>query len=249
MNKALIVQRFTRAASQYASQAIVQQQIVELLLDSIIHYNAGEPRRILEIGCGPGNYTRSLLNVYPHAEYILNDLCPTMEQSLQDILTHQVTFYGGDAEAWDLPQEIDLLTSASTFQWFHDLKLFLHKASKSLNDNGLLAFSTFGMHNMHEINSLTGSGLSYLSSSALQEMLLKDYEVLLVSEDHIQLHFSNAMEVLHHLKNTGVTGVSKYRWTPKSIRQFCSDYETQFMDSKGVYLTYHPVFVIARKRN
>lgn len=249
MNKELIVKRFTRAASQYASQAIVQQQIAELVLNFITHYYFGEPRRILEIGCGPGNYTRSLLKVYPNAEYILNDLCPAMEQSLQDILSNRVHFESGDAEAWDLPKKIDLVTSASTFQWFHDLENFLQKTSESLVEGGLLAFSTFGVDNMQEINQLTGSGLPYLSNDVLQKMLQNDYDVLMFSEDHIKVHFSDAMEVLHHLKKTGVTGVSQHRWTPNSIRKFCTDYETQFSDSKGVYLTYHPLFVIARKRN
>ena len=80
-------------------------------------------------------------------------------------------FVPGDAEAIDFPGETDLITSCSTLQWFNDPGAFFTRCHQALVADGLLAFSTFGTTNMHEIRQLTGHGLDYLSVEELQALL------------------------------------------------------------------------------
>jgi len=55
--------------------------------------------------------------------------------------------------------------------------------------------------------------------------------------------------VLKHLKQTGVTGTEKRIWTRSRLQSFCKEYTTRFSDAAGnVNLTYHPIYIIARKK-
>ena len=62
-----------------------------------------------------------------------------------------------------------------------------------------------------------------------------------------KLYFDDPKSVLQHLKATGVTATAKsHRWTKQSLQQFYLDYQ-QFYGEQGFSLTYHPIYVIARR--
>lgn len=180
-----------------------------------------------------------------------------------------IRFEAGDAEQLTFPRPLDLIASCSTFQWFSDLQRFFHRAHAALNDGGILAFTTFGEENMREIRSLTGSGLDYTSPSRLREMLHEaSFDILHFEEEVVSLSFPSPKDVLKHLRMTGVTGTTKSMWTPHRFALFCREYEARFgveketekkavekeagkevaeEAKKGVTLTYHPIYIIARK--
>ena len=115
--------------------------------------------------------------------------------------------------------------------------------------DGLLAFSTFGATNMHEIRQLTGHGLDYPSIKELQALLSPGFDILHAEEEVISLPFPTPQAVLKHLKQTGVTGTEKRMWTRGRLQSFCEEYTTRFSDAAGnVSLTYHPIYIIARKK-
>ena len=62
------------------------------------------------------------------------------------------------------------------------------------------------------------------------------------------LHFPTPADVLRHLKRTGVNGLSRRKWTRKDLSDFCRTYSELFGTAGGCTLTYHPVFVLARKQ-
>ena len=55
--------------------------------------------------------------------------------------------------------------------------------------------------------------------------------------------------VLYHLKETGVTGTGKQHWTRRELNRFCEEYIRLFGDNQSVPLTYHPIYIIAKKRS
>ena len=89
----------------------------------------------------------------------------------------------------DFPRETDLITSCSTLQWFNDPGAFLTRCHQALVADGLLAFSTFGTTNMHEIRQLTGHGLDYLSVEELQALLSPRFDILHAEEEVVSLPF------------------------------------------------------------
>ncbi len=163
--------------------------------------------------------------------------------------TTAVSFLPCDAETLDFPQGTDLITSCSTLQWFADTERFFARCHRFLSDGGILAFSTFGKKNMREIHALTGHGLEYLSLDNLKVLLSPRFEILYAEEEIVSLPFGTPLEVLRHLKQTGVTGTEKRVWTRGRLQSFCDEYIRMCgNDDRSVSLTYHPIYVIARKR-
>ena len=163
--------------------------------------------------------------------------------------TTAVSFLPCDAETLDFPQGTDLITSCSTLQWFADTERFFARCHRFLSDGGILAFSTFGKKNMREIHTLTGHGLEYLSLDNLKVLLSPRFEILYAEEEIVSLPFGTPLEVLRHLKQTGVTGTEKRVWTRGRLQSFCDEYIRMCgNDDRSVSLTYHPIYVIARKR-
>lgn len=163
--------------------------------------------------------------------------------------TTAVSFLPCDAETLDFPQGTDLITSCSTLQWFADTERFFARCHHFLSDGGILAFSTFGKKNMREIHTLTGHGLEYLSLDNLKVLLSPRFEILYAEEEIVSLPFGTPLEVLRHLKQTGVTGTEKRVWTRGRLQSFCDEYIRMCgNDDRSVSLTYHPIYVIARKR-
>lgn len=93
--------------------------------------------RVLEIGCGPGNFTKILLHNFKVNELCLNDLSSCMiEKNLASLHSLQkqdpafniaISAICGNAlelnnTKQELAQPFDILVSNATFQWFHDLE-------------------------------------------------------------------------------------------------------------------------------
>ena len=250
MDKRLIAERFARARDTYSREARVQQQVAEKMLRLLTEHTSLF-HRIVEFGCGTGSYSRLLLDKLQPESLLLNDLCPEMRECLTDLLPqNMVQFIPGDAEALDFPEGTDLITSCSTLQWFNDPEAFFARCHRFLSEEGYLAFSTFGAENMREIHTLTGHGLEYLSIETLKELLAPHFETVYAEEEIVSLPFNTPLQVLQHLKETGVTGTEKKVWTRGRLQTFCNGYTEQFSREDGnVTLTYHPIYIVTRKTN
>lgn len=208
---------------------------------------------MVEFGCGTGIYTRLLIQSLHPDRWLLNDLCPEMEGSLQDVLTPHsaspsIRFIPGDAELLPLPTDLRLITSCSTLQWFTHPKAFFSRCHKALQHGGVLAFTTFGGQNLAEIRNLTGHGLDYPPLTQLTDMLIQTgFTPIHTMEEVHQLTFDTPTDVLRHLKQTGVTGTEKRMWTRSRLQTFTDNYTDRFGTASGhVTLTYHPIYMIVR---
>lgn len=252
MDKTLIAQRFAKARHTYTQEACVQQDIARTMLQALLAYMpAGHLRKVIEIGCGTGSYSRLLLTALHPEGLLLNDLCPEMEECVADLLSPPaIRFLAGDAESMDFSAEVpQLITSCSTLQWFNHPETFFARCCQALPPQGILAFSTFGPENLYEIRQLTGQGLSYSSASSLKQKLeTAGFHIQHQKEKLIRILFPSPQDVLHHLKQTGVTGTQKQTWTRSRLQAFCDSYIQHFAQTDGqVSLTFHPVFFIATK--
>lgn len=248
MDKQLITNRFNKAIGSYTQEASAQLQIAEKMASLISRQLTLSQSSVFEFGCGTGIYSRLLLRHLSPSQLLLNDICGGMQVCFQDLLDNGVAFLEGDAEAIALPQAQNLITSCSALQWFGAPNRFFARCYDALAQNGYLAFSTFGLENMQEVVQLTGSGLDYHTKEELELMLASDYQLLHSEEEHITLLFDSPLQVLYHLKRTGVTGTSKKRWTKGELTDFCRRYKEMFSVDDKVKLTYHPIYIIVKKK-
>jgi SAM-dependent methyltransferase len=150
-------------------------------------------------------------------------------------------------ESIPLPDQQDLVMANASLQWAGNPAALLVKMVECLRPGGILAIATFGPLNLQETASLTGLSLRYLSVNALRAHLDGRAEILQCEEELRRLTFTSAMDVLRHLKHTGVNGLGTFTWSRRDIARFCAGYQARFGRGGSVTLTYHPILLIARR--
>ncbi|MCD8103041.1 MAG: methyltransferase domain-containing protein [Alistipes sp.] len=251
-DKKLISDRFGRKFEQYNNLARIQQGIAaELAKLYAIHFPVPVTGRIFEAGAGTGFLTRFLRMANPGAEFILNDITDAAAPYLREaVADSKAAYLWGDAESIELPRDLHTVAAASTVQWFDDLPGFLRRAASATVEGGALAISTFGPDNFREVRSIMGFGLDYHTKAELGSMAAEaGYEVVHLSEQTRTLYFDIPVDIIYHIRTTGVNAVRPVQWDRRKLTEFTERYRELFMTRDGLMpLTYHPVFLIARRK-
>lgn len=203
----------------------------------------------LELGVGTGFLTEHLVSMYPASKWFLNDLSDAAGAFVGEYAdAGKTTFLWGDAEEICFPEDIDIIATGSTVQWFCDLPAFAAKAASSTRGGGWLALSTFGPQNFCEIKATTGEGLDYYTADQLRTIFEQaGYRIHLFTEYTRTLDFDSPLDVLRHIKATGVNSLSNARWTHGRLETFEKEYRAKFSNGNSVTLTYHPQLMVAQK--
>ena len=248
MSASSVRRRFSAASASYDAEAQAQRQIASRLW-ALAAPHIVPAAAILEIGAGTGLLTQHILSAQPKS-LTVNDLYTSPQvQALAQQEPGVLSVREGNAETLDFCGPYDAICSASTVQWFADIKGFFHRCARYLPKGGLLAFSSFLPGNLHEVAELTGVGLDYADAADLQNYLDQEFELVAMEQGEITLHFASPHDVLLHLRNTGVTGIRSVGWNKRRYLEFVDGYITRYSTGQGVRLTYLPVYVVAlRKR-
>lgn len=244
-DKRVIRSRFENAASTYEQEGLIQDRIARRLNEMLPDIPADECHEILEIGCGTGKLTRLLVERFPHARFTLNDLSPKMKAHIESLPFEQFDFVAGDAEQTEFNGSYDLMVSASAVQWFTDLEGFLKRISTRLSDTGTLAFSSFIAGNLPEIRPLTTAEMPYWEHDELKRLFERYFQLDTFVREEYTLRFDTPVELLRHLRDTGVTGTSGNRHQGLN---FIKRYREAFGEAQEITLTYRPVYIIAHKK-
>jgi len=250
IEKAEVEHRFKRCIDTYDENAHAQKAIIQRLTALLKTYGPLKPARILEVGCGTGLLTTRLREEYPDSDLFINDLVAAMcSKTAERCHLSPEQSIIGDVEQITLTGCFDLIVSASTFQWLtHPARTFARLA-RQLCKGGRMVFSTFGEDNYKELKAITGNGLVYHSIPEMKALLSVDFEVLYAEENHYILEFENPLDILKHIKKTGVNAVQMpQNWTRGRLEKFIQEYADRFL-SEGQYpLTYHPQYYICKQK-
>ncbi len=246
VDKSLVKRRFAGAFGSYDKSAVVQKKIAADLFALIGRYvSLPVSGMVLEVGCGTGFLTRMISTLVPPDRLLLNDICPESRLCLDDV--PHASFLEGDAENLDFPSGLGLIASSSVLQWFQDLEGFLAKCHSHLMPGGYLALSTFAPGNLEEVSEISGNSLDYMPSDRLESLIAARFDILCSREDTHILHFRTPVDVLRHLKQTGVNGTGSRLWTKKDLNDFCMRYTERFGNGDGCTLTYRPLYIICKR--
>ncbi len=95
-------------------------------------------RRVIDLGCGPGNSTELLVQRYPQARVIGVDSSPDMLRQARERLPN-CEFAQADLVDWTPPERTDLLFGNAVFQWVPDHPAVLRRLLAALPTDGVLA--------------------------------------------------------------------------------------------------------------
>lgn len=245
INKDLIKHRFSNSLnSGYEDNAIIQRKIAKSLYDKWVNLiGIKHDASILEIGCGTGLLTR----LYTHTSYpsrlVLNDLCniPTVFLNLN---VTEYEFIEKDAEQLTFPcNSFDYIVSASAIQWFENLPGFFNNIHHWLKPGGAIIMSSFGPDNMKEIKEHLKISLNYKSAYWFNNEIKRNFDIVLVSEEHETMLFDSPLQVLRHIQSTGVNSINSGKIPQRAIKQLLNNYEA----TDGKYpLTYNPIYILAK---
>lgn len=96
------------------------------------------PKKIIDIGCGPGNSTQVLVSKWPSAEIIGIDNSPAMIEKARMEYPQQ-KWELLDAGKDRIDGRFDIVFSNATIQWIPDHSGLLKKFNSMLSDDGLVA--------------------------------------------------------------------------------------------------------------
>jgi trans-aconitate 2-methyltransferase len=106
--------------------------------DLLAQVPLGAPRRVFDLGCGPGNSTELLVERYPQAEVVGVDSSPDMLRQARERLP-DCAFLAADLAHWGPQERADLLFANAVFQWVPDHPAVLQRLLAALPAGGVLA--------------------------------------------------------------------------------------------------------------
>jgi malonyl-CoA O-methyltransferase len=247
---ARVATAFKRGLSTYHMEAKVQRQIAAQLaamIDDILDAKSG--LNGFEFGCGTGHLTEQLVAQLDFQSFIVNDLVADCAPMVETIAP-SARFAAGEVDDVVLPQALDLITSSSVIQWLPNLSASLDRLSAHLAPNAILALSGFGTQHFKELRALRPAQeqMNYVDAEDWRDLLPHDLDLVAIKEDEITVYFQDFTSLLAHLRDTGVNGVAGSRLTKSQLAEMAERYEKEFGDEAGLPLTYHPVWVVARKK-
>jgi len=107
-------------------------------LDLLAQVPLASPRRVVDLGCGPGNSTELLTARFPGAEVIGVDSSPDMLRQAHERLPH-CTFIEADLWSWMPEPGTDLLFANAVFHWVPEHPEVLARLLHALPAGGVLA--------------------------------------------------------------------------------------------------------------
>src|SRR2546429_7233381 len=106
--------------------------------DLLVQVPLKSARRVIDLGCGPGNSTELLVKRYPQAQVIGLDSSPDMLCQARERLPN-CEFAQADLTDWSPQERTDLLFANAVFQWVPDHPAVLRRLLAALPAGGGLA--------------------------------------------------------------------------------------------------------------
>lgn len=158
----LVRRRAERAATGYASVDALAREISRRMAERL-DYIRIEPKRILDLGCGPGADLPGFVTRYPDVPRVAVDVAPAMlaqargERGLLKRIMRlgkpaDPDFVCADATALPLTRGcVSLAWSNLMLQWLHDPLPALKEIHRVLEVGGMLMFATLGPDTLKEL--------------------------------------------------------------------------------------------------
>ncbi len=205
---------FAKAAISYNDSAVVQKEILVRLVEKLQVLQTSTVDTLLDVGSGTGLASELLRENYGSECYYAIDFASPM---LAWAKSHYKADYQyavcGDVEMLPFRDEsLDVVFSASTFQWCNDVGSAFQECKRILKEEGLLIFSSFGPETLRELRQCFARVDSHPHVSTFIDMqslgdglLANGYDSPVMESEIITVEYSDPMQLLRDLRATGAT--------------------------------------------
>jgi malonyl-CoA O-methyltransferase len=250
-----ISKAFNKHAKDYERAAKVQQEIGSRLFERL-QYLKITPKRILDLGCGPGNFSRELAVLYPKAQIFGLDLAQEMlaEAKKKQNWRRKWSLIAADMQSMPFAAGLfDLVFANQVIHWGEPLDQVFRELNRVMNVNGCLMFTTLGPDTFKELNASWSGVDSFAHANEFPDM--HDIGDCLMSEQFLEpvvdmellsVHYDTLPKLIRSLKSQGVKNINPQRnqgLTSKgSWQQFVKNYTALLTANKKYPLTYEVVY-------
>ncbi len=116
-----------------------QRENYRVMFDTLNHHLRNISfTRYLEVGCGPGTWTKLLIGRCPDAHFTLLDISPEMIRQAKKALGQRrnITYVIGDFQAANLKGKFDFFFCSRAIEYFPDKALFVRQVARALSPGG-----------------------------------------------------------------------------------------------------------------
>ncbi|MCL5272471.1 MAG: methyltransferase domain-containing protein, partial [Gammaproteobacteria bacterium] len=138
-----ISKAFSKRAEDYELAAKAQKEIGTRLFERL-NYLKIEPKRILDLGCGPGTFSRELSVMYPKAQIVGLDLVPDMllQARKKQSWRRKWSLVAGDMNNLPFATGIfDLVFANQVIHWSDSLVQLFRELNRVMSVNACLMFT------------------------------------------------------------------------------------------------------------
>lgn len=214
---------FSGATETYDENAVLQREVADRLLQHI-EFTKINPRRILDVGCGTGYFTRLISQRFKKADVTALDLSEGMVKATSQAHGRRMPWHGKHhhivSDGCSLPfadGSFGLVCSSLAMQWVNDPKAMMREMRRVLAPGGLILFSTFGRRTLSELrqslaeisSERTGLVLPFPDVTSLGDSLMELAVALPVTDaDLFTLTYPNTMALVRELKHIGASSAA-----------------------------------------
>jgi malonyl-CoA O-methyltransferase len=192
--------------AEYAACAVLANTVGDEMLQRL-EWVKMQPRVILDVGCGTGNFTQKLQRVYPAAQVIGFDVAYPMlkfarEQESQNLFSC--------ADAGELPlknSSVDLIFANLVLPWCGDVKKLLQEWRRVLRPDGLLVFTALGVDTLLEFQAILKGSIipSCVDMHDLGDALTAGkFAEPIMDVDYFTLTYRSLRQFLREMEVTGM---------------------------------------------
>ena len=239
---------FSKYASSYDAHTGVQNEVADMLTKRLPEDGV---TKILEIGCGTGNYTARLKDIFKNACIKAIDISgPMVSLARQKLSDERISFEVADIEKFEMDEGCDLVTSNAVFHWLTDLDGAIRRSERSLAQNGKLLFSAFGPKTFPELKvslgEVSGGDVSlppdwFPKKDRIEDSLREYFKRFSVTERLVRESHASLRELVTKIKYSGTRGRGsglRRVWSPELLKRI----EDRYVDRFGSIETTYQVF-------
>ncbi|WP_028384324.1 malonyl-ACP O-methyltransferase BioC [Legionella moravica] len=250
-----ISKAFGKHAEEYERAAKVQQEIGERLFERL-HYLKIAPQRILDLGCGPGSFSKELSLLYPKAQIIGLDLVPGMLALARKKQGWRRRWSLVAADMRQMPFAtgmFDLVFTNQVIHWAAPLAHVFREINRVMNVNGCLMFTTLGPDTFKELKMAWSGANHYAHVNEFCDMhdigdslMAEHFLDPVMDMELLSVQYETLPKLIAALRAQGVRNINPERnhgLTSRSAwQQFEKNYAGLITDSGKYPLTYEVVY-------